>query len=79
MQFQGRICPETFHLDKIENGALVIIVDFNMRNIWKTVPDNQNITIEQNVRFLRGLYPEKYQPSYILNGRLMAIFSPPFN
>ena len=60
MQFQGRICPETFHLDKIKNGALVIIVDFNMRNIWKTVPDNQNITIEQNVRFLRGLYPEKY-------------------
>ena len=57
----------------------MIIVDFNMRNIWKTVLDNSTITIEQNMRFLRGLYPEKFQQNYFLNGRLMVIFSPPFN
>ena len=56
----------------------VIIVDFNMRIIWKTVPDSQDITIEQNVRFLRGLYHEKFQQNYIFIGRLVVILIPPF-
>ena len=50
-----------------------------MCNIWKTVPDNYTIAIEQNVRFLRGLYPEKFQQNYILNGRPLVIFNQPFN
>ena len=29
--------------------------NFSMPDIWKTVPDNQTITIEQNVQFLVGI------------------------
>ena len=32
----------------------------NMRNIWKTGPDSWTITIEQNVQFQVGIYPENY-------------------
>ena len=32
MRFQAGISPEKFELDKIKNG----IINFNMRNIWKT-------------------------------------------
>ena len=37
--FRGEYNLQKFHLDKILNGGLVIIVDFNMSNIWKTLPD----------------------------------------
>ena len=33
-----------------------------------------NVTIEENVRFLRGFHPEKFQQNYSLNGR-----RPPLN
>ena len=36
VQLQRGICPEKFQFDKIPNGQLVAIIDFNMRNIWKT-------------------------------------------
>ena len=29
-----------FQLDQIQNGRLVAIIDFNMRNILETVPDS---------------------------------------
>ena len=32
---------------------------FNMRNIWKTGPDSQPITIKQNVQFQVGIYHKK--------------------
>ena len=38
--FQGGICSLKFYVNKILYGRLVIIVDFNMRNIWKTIPDS---------------------------------------
>ena len=38
VRLQGGICTKTFQLDKIKNGRLAAIIDFNMRNIWKTVP-----------------------------------------
>ena len=40
---------------------------FNMRNIWKTGPDSKTITIEQNVQFQVGIYPEKFQHDKIKN------------
>ena len=30
---------EKFQLDEIQNGRLAAVIDFNLRNIWKTVPD----------------------------------------
>ena len=35
--FQGGICPEKGQHDQIQNGRLAAIIDFNLRNIWKTV------------------------------------------
>ena len=40
VQFQGEICPEKFQLDQIENGQLSAIINFNMPDTWKTVPDS---------------------------------------
>ena len=46
---------------------------FSMRNIWKTGPDSQTITIEQNVQFQVGIYwYEKFQHDKIKNGRPAA-------
>ena len=54
MQFQVGIYMyhEKIQLNQIQNGRPAATFDFNMRNNWKTVPDSQTITIEQNVRFL---------------------------
>ena len=46
-----------------------------MHDIWQTVPDSKTITIEQNVGFQRGIYPEKCQLDKIQNDRLVAIFT----
>ena len=40
MGFQGRVCPEKIQLDQIKNGRISAIIDFDMHNIWKTVPDS---------------------------------------
>ena len=32
----------------------MVIIDFNMRNTWKTVPNSWAITIKQNVHFQKG-------------------------
>ena len=45
----GGGCPEKIKLNKIHNFRHAAIIDFNMRNIWRTVPDILTITIEQNV------------------------------
>ena len=56
MQFQVGIYHEKNQLDQIQNDRPVATFDFNMRNNCKCVPDNQTITIEQNVRFQVGIY-----------------------
>ena len=40
VQYQVGICPEKCQLDQIHNGQLDAVIDFNMGNIWKTVPDS---------------------------------------
>ena len=40
VRFQWGICPEKFELDVIKNDRLVAIIDYNMRKVWKTVPDH---------------------------------------
>ena len=42
--------------------------------IWKTGPDSQTITAEQNVQFQVGIYYEKFQLDQIQNGTLAATF-----
>ena len=58
--FQGRICPEKFQVDQIQNGRLSAIINFNMPDIWQTVPDNYTISIKQNVRFQVWICPENF-------------------
>ena len=38
MPFQEGICPEELELDQIPNYFLSAIIDFNMPDIWQTVP-----------------------------------------
>ena len=52
--FQGRLFPEKFQLDEIQNGRLAVSIDSNMRNIWKTVPDSYIIIMEKDLRFEGG-------------------------
>ena len=40
VQFQAGVCPDNIQLEQIQNGRLVVIIDFNMRNIWQTLPDS---------------------------------------
>ena len=40
VQFQGGICPEKSQLNQIQNSRLEAIIDFDMGNIWKTVPNS---------------------------------------
>ena len=40
VRFQEGICPKKIQLDQIKNCQLAAIIDFNMCNIWKTVPDS---------------------------------------
>ena len=40
VRFQGRIWPEQFQLNKIQNGRFAAIIDFNTGNICITVPDS---------------------------------------
>ena len=43
------------------------IINFIMPNIWQTMPDNYTITINQNVRFHGGIWPEQFQLDQIQN------------
>ena len=43
-----------------------------MRNIWKTGPDSQTITIEENLQFQVGIYHKKFQHDKIKNGQPAA-------
>ena len=61
MRFQGRLCPEKYKLGQIKNDQLEAIIDFDMGNIVKTLPDSKTIIIKQNVWFQGGIFPEKYQ------------------
>ena len=56
MHFQVGVYHENIQIDQIQNGGPAANFDFNMHNNWKTVPDSQTITIEQNVRFQVGIY-----------------------
>ena len=38
VQFQVGICSVKFQLDQIKNGRLSAIINFNMPDIWQTVP-----------------------------------------
>ena len=51
-------------LDQIINVRIAAIIDFIMRNIWKTVSDSQTNTVKQYVRLQRGICPEKFQPDH---------------
>ena len=44
-------------------------------HISKTEPDSSTITIEQNVRFQRGLYPVMFQQNYILMADLWSFLA----
>ena len=63
MWFQGGggICPAKFQLDHIQNSRQSAMINFNMPDIWQTVPDSLNSTVKENVRFQVGIYPEKFQ------------------
>ena len=69
MQFQVGIYQEKCQLDQIQNDRPVAILDFNMRNNWKTLPERWTITFEQNVQFQVGIYCEKCQLDQIQDGR----------
>ena len=34
----------------MQNGDYLTIIDFNMPDIWQTMPDSQTITVKQNVK-----------------------------
>ena len=63
-----KTCPEKYQLAKIKTGRIAAIVDFNMRNIWKTVLDNYIINIKQNVRLHGRVHPEKFNLSNKIAG-----------
>ena len=54
-------CPEKFQLYQIQNGQLAAIIDFNMRNIGKTVPDMWTITYNTICDFRVGFALQKCQ------------------
>ena len=58
--FQEGICLENCQLDQIQNGRLSAIIDYNMHNIWKTVPDSWTITVKQNVLLHGRMHTEKF-------------------
>ena len=61
VRLQGGICPEKFPIHQIQNGRLIAIINFNMPNIWQTVPNSYTITVERNVFFQVRICPEKFQ------------------
>ena len=56
-------------------GRPSAIINFDMPDIWQTVPDSSTITIKQNVRFQVGMCSENVQLEQIQNGRLSAIIN----
>ena len=55
------------------SGQPSAIINFNMPDIGRTVPDSWTITIKQNVRFQVGICSENLQLEQIQNGLLSAI------
>ena len=45
-------------LDHIQNGQLSAIINFNMPDMWQTMPDSWTITIKQNERCQAGVCSE---------------------
>ena len=39
-RFPEGMSPEKIQVDPVLNRRLAAIIDFNMRNIWKVVPDS---------------------------------------
>ena len=68
--------PSVLHPDVciFVSGALAII-NFNLPDIWQTVPDSWTINIKQNVRFQVGICSEKFQLDQIKNSWLSAIIN----
>ena len=52
------------------------MAEFNMHDIWQTVPDSYTITIKQNVQFQGGICSKKFKLDQLKNGRLVAIIYP---
>ena len=64
VQLQRGICPEKFQFDKIPNGQLVAIIDFNMRNILKyftLIKFTWTIYCKTKCETSWKDYPEKFQ------------------
>ena len=70
LRLERGICPEKFQLYKIRNGWHAAIIDLNMNNIWKTVPNNYSFTIKKIAASGRDM-PLKI--STWSNGQLAAI------
>ena len=75
VRFQGGIlCPEKCQLDKIRNSRLAATIDFNMRNIWKTVPDSYRpFPFLKMCSFRDGYAIQKFQLDEIQNVRHAAV------
>ena len=56
-------------------GRPLAITNFNMRDIWRTVPDSWTITVKQNVRFQVEICSENFQLEQIKNDRLPAFLT----
>ena len=59
----------------MQNGRLSAVINFNMPDIWQTVPYSWTITTKQNVRFQVGICSENFQLDQIQNGRLSAVIN----
>ena len=59
VRFQG-ICPEKNKLDQIRNILLAAVIDFNVRNIWKTVPDSYKSKMWDFNPLNERMHPDKF-------------------
>ena len=64
------VYPENCQLDQMA------IIDFNMRNIWKTMSDSWTIIIKLNVRIHGRMHPVNFRLDQVQNSRLAAIVLP---
>ena len=58
------------------------IINFNIPDIWQTLPDSQTITMKQNVQFQVRIFPELFQLDQIHNmgccGDIASVQKAPF-
>ena len=53
------------------------IINFNMPDIWQTLPDSQTITMKQNVQFQVRIFLELFQLDQIHNFIILRFLTCP--